>query len=184
MVWQRMPSLGQRLPLSCSSCHPPPSLPLTGDGLVHSWLVLWYLLRPLFCEQARQFLRLELFAGKFSLSLFFSPLSGYPTVWLAISCQPPQIVLRAFRPSPYPKQCYSHLPIQPHLLVADASVWATSLLGVAIRQVICWFYLFFLPVTLPSEIPKLPADLLVRGFSGVWKLLLFLDSFPGMGLHP
>ena len=89
-----------------------------------------------------------------------------------------------FRPGPYPKQCYSHLPIQPHLLVADASVWATSLLGVAIRHVICWFYLFFLPVLLPSEIPKLPTDLLVRGFSGVWKLLLFLDLFPGMGLHP
>ena len=34
-------------------------------------------------------------------------------------------------------------------------------------------YLFFLPVMLPSEIPKLPTDPLVRGFLGVWKLLLF-----------
>ena len=33
-----------------------------------------------------QCLRLELFTGKFSLSLFFSSLSGYPTVWVAISC--------------------------------------------------------------------------------------------------
>ena len=32
----------------------------------------------------------------------------------------------------------------PHLLVVDASVWATSLLGVAVRHVICGFYLFIL----------------------------------------
>ena len=52
---------------------------------VHSWLtLLWYSLSPLFCDQAQQCLRLELFVGKFSLSLFFS-LSGYPTVWVAIS---------------------------------------------------------------------------------------------------
>ena len=30
----------------------------------------------------------------------------------------------------------------PHLLVADASVWASSLLGVVVRHVICGFYLF------------------------------------------
>ena len=49
----------------------PASLPLVGGGLVRSWLaLLWYSLSPLFCEQARQCLRLELFLGKFSLSLF------------------------------------------------------------------------------------------------------------------
>ena len=37
---------------------------------------------------------------------------------------------------------------------------------------------------LPSEIPKLPTDLPVRGFPGVWKLLLLHDSLPGMGLIP
>ena len=31
---------------------------------------------------------------------------------------------------------------------------------------------------LPSEIPKLPTDVLVRGFPGVWKLLLFYNSIP------
>ena len=42
-----------------------------GDGLVLSQLaLLWYSLSPLFCEQARLCLRLELFEGKFSL--FFS----------------------------------------------------------------------------------------------------------------
>ena len=70
--------------------------------------------------------------------------------------------------------------ISPHLLVADARVWATSPLGVAIRHVICGVYLlFFLPVMLPSEIPKLPTDPLVRGFPGVWKLLLFMTPSPG-----
>ena len=33
----------------------------------------------------------------------------------------------------------------PHWLVADASVWATSLLGVAFRHVICGSYLFIFP---------------------------------------
>ena len=37
---------------------------------------------------------------------------------------------------------------------------------------------------LPSEIPKLPIDPVVRGFPVVWKFLLFLNSLPGMGLHP
>ena len=83
-VWWRIPSLGQRLPLPGSGCRPPASLPPAGYGLVCSWLaLLWYLLSPLFSEQAEQCLRLELFTGKFSLSLF--SLSGYPTVWVAIS---------------------------------------------------------------------------------------------------
>ena len=67
-------------------------------------------------------------------------------------------------------------PLSPHLLVADASVWGTFLLGV-VFHVICGFYLFFLPVRLPSEIQKLPPDLPVRGFPGVWKLRL-------LRLHP
>ena len=37
---------------------------------------------------------------------------------------------------------------------------------------------------LPSEIPKLPTDLLVRGFPGVWKLLLLHDSLPGWVFIP
>ena len=31
----------------------------------------------------------------------------------------------------------------PRLLVADASVWATSSLGVVVRHIICGFYVFF-----------------------------------------
>ena len=63
-------------------------------------------------------------------------------------------------------------PFRPHLLVADAGVWGTFLLGVAFRHVICGFYLFFLPVRLLSEIRKLPPDPPVRGFPDVWKLPL------------
>ena len=76
----------------------------------------------------------------------------------------------------------------PLLLVADVSIWTTSPLGVAIRHVICGlylfiYYLFFLPVMLPSEIPKLPTDSLVRGFPDVWKPPL-LQLPPGTGLCP
>ena len=47
-----------------------------GSGPVLSQLaLLWYSLNPLFCEPARLCLTLELFVGKFSLSLSFSPLS-------------------------------------------------------------------------------------------------------------
>ena len=50
-----------------------------GNGPVHSQLApIWYSLSPLFCEQARLCLRLELFTGNFSFS-------GYPSVWFAIS---------------------------------------------------------------------------------------------------
>ena len=76
-------------------------------------------------------------------------------------------------------------PLSPHLLVADASVWGTFLLGV-VFHVICGFYLFFLPVRLPSEIQKLPPDLPVRGFPGVWKLPLLRvpswDRSPSLNL--
>ena len=73
------------------------------------------------------------------------------------------------------------LLFSPRLLVADTRVWGTSLLGVVVRHVICGvsFIYFFLPVMLPSEIPKLPTDPPVRGFPGVWKFFLFHDSLHG-----
>ena len=37
---------------------------------------------------------------------------------------------------------------------------------------------------LPSVIPKLPTNPPVRGFPGVWKLILFYDSLPGMVSFP
>ena len=75
---------------------------------------------------------------------------------------------------------------QLHHVVAGIGVWGTFLLGAAFRHVIGGFYLFFLPVRLPSEIWKLPPDLPVRGFPGVWKLpllqLLSRDGSPSLAL--
>ena len=84
------PSLGPRLPFAFWLWLLPTCLSASswGRGPVCSQLaLLWYSLNPLFCEWARLCLRLELFAGKFSLSLF--SLSGYPTVWVAISLLAP-----------------------------------------------------------------------------------------------
>ena len=82
---------GLRLPLVFQLWLSPAFLSAYGGGTDQfcSWLgLLWYALNPLFCELSRLCLRLELFAGKFSLflslSLFF--LSDYPTVWDAIPC--------------------------------------------------------------------------------------------------
>jgi len=44
-----------------------------------------------------------------------------------------------------------------------------------------WGWSWSLP---PVQCQKLPTDLPVRGFPGVWKLLLFYNSLPGIGLHP
>ena len=95
---------GQDCPYtSGSGCCLPASLPPVGDGPVHSHLaLLWYSLNPLFCEWVRLHLKLELLGGKFYLSLFYiflfliqkstvlisrnlNSLSGYPTVWVAVS---------------------------------------------------------------------------------------------------
>ena len=61
------------------------------------------LFSPLFYEWAWRCLRLGLFT-------FWQ--DSYPTVWVAISSWLPQIALREFRPSPYPKQCSPLLPVQ------------------------------------------------------------------------
>ena len=88
-------------------------------------------------------------------------------------------------PGPCPKHAARASLFNPCSLLADVSIWATSLLGVAVRRVICVFsFFFFLLDMLPSEIPKLPTDPLVRGFPGVWKHLLLHDSLPRMGVHP
>ena len=45
-------------------------------------------------------------------------------------------------------------------------------------------YLFFLPVMLPSVLPGLSTDSVVRVFPGVWKLLSLKDSLPRTELCP
>ena len=71
-------------------------------------------------------------------------------------------------------------PFRPHLLVADAGVWGTFLLGVAFRHVICGFHLFFPSQSgCLSRFKELPPDPPVQGFPGIWKLPLIKTPFPG-----
>ena len=79
---------------------------------------------------------------------FFSSLSGNATVCVEISHKLPQIVLRVFRPSPYPKDlsydaARTSLP-SPHSPVADANICATSWssLVVAVRHIFCVLFCF------------------------------------------
>ena len=90
---------------------------------------------PLFCEQqavclGRLIFSLSLAIPQFKLESHKSSLrlsSGHSGPVFTLS--------NAARSSPF----------SPHLLVADAGVWGTFLLGVAFRHVICGFYLFFPP---------------------------------------
>ena len=135
---------------SGSGWHPPASLPLAGDEPVCNRLaLLWYSLSPLFCEWARQCLRLELFTGKYSLSLSLSSFLFPPSLaipWFGLLSHISSLSLpsghsglvltlsRAARASLF----------SPRLLVANTSVWATSPLGVVVRPIICGFYLFII----------------------------------------
>ena len=166
-----MPSLGLSSPLA-----PPPCLlPLPGDGPVRRWLTLLWdrSVLPLFCEGAcsmlgpANFLSLSLAIPQFKLLSYVSSLrlpSGHSGPVFALS--------NATRSSPY----------HPHLLVEDAGVWGTFLLGVAFRHVICGFYLFILPVMLPSRDWKTsprPASERVS-----WCLETSSIRTPGTGLCP
>ena len=150
-VWWKMPSLGprQEQPLAFGSgCHTPASLPQCGGwrygkGPVSSQLaLLWYSLNPLFHEQARLCTRLEPFTAKFfffSLSLAipqFGLLSRVSSLRLSSGHSGPVLTLST------DDTARTSLP-SPCSLVADASIWATSLLAVAVRHVFCVFVFFF-----------------------------------------
>ena len=113
-------------------------LPLAGDGRVHRRLALLWdcSVLPLFCEWP------AVCSGRliFSLSLAilqFKLLSHVSSLRLLSGPSGPVLTLsNAARSSPF---C-------PQLLVADAGVWGTFLLGVAFRHVVCGFYLL-----LPSQ---------------------------------
>ena len=159
----RVPSLRLSLPLS-----PLPLPPAFSGGWAspRQPALLLNCSIPLFCGRPAEWI--------FSLSLAipqFKLVSHISSLWLPSGHSGPVLTLSN-------AACSS--PFCPHLLVADVGLWGTFLLGVAFRHVICEFYLFFLPVRLPSEIRKLSPDTLVRGFPGVWKLpLLRLPSWDG-----
>ena len=142
-----------------------------GAGPVCSRLApLWTCSEPLFCE------RPAVCSGWLIFSLSFA----IPQFKLESHKSSLRLPSGHSGPVPTLSNAARSSPFRPHLLVADAGVWGTFLLGVAFRHVICGFSLFSLPVRLPSEIRKLPPDLPVRGFPGDWKLpLLRLPSRDG-----
>ena len=151
-------------------------------GPVHTWTALfWYSLIPLFCERARLCIRLEPFIGKFfyfPLSLAipqFGLLSHISSLRLSSGHSGPVLTLSMQSLPPYP---------------APAHWWQTRVSGLVLHwelrlgtYSVCACFSFSLPVMLPSEIPKLLTDPLVRGFPAVWKLLLH-DSLPRTCLCP
>ena len=95
--------------------------------------------------------------------------------------------LRVGRSCPILKKHFSpRLPC--HLLVVDAGICTAFPLGELLLVLI--IYLFFLPVMLPSVLPRLATDSAGRVFSGVWKpLFLKFPSrdglpFPGRSSSP
>ena len=135
-------------------------------GMVCSWLSLF---SPLFCALAWQCLRLGLAfhvvaipqSGLLAQVSLPRPHSGHS----GCSGQIPTLSngARASLPSP-------HFPVWVQasvlLLHWGSHRWAHNLWGLII-------YLFFLPVMLPSVLPRLATDSAVRVFPGVWKLLSF-----------
>ena len=114
---------------------PSPLPPVSnGAGLAHSWrALLWTCSVPLFCE------RPAVCSGRliFSLSLAIPQLklvTHKSSLRLSSGHSGPVLILS--------NAAHSSL-FCPHLLVADASVWDTFLLGVAFRHVICGCYLLF-----------------------------------------
>ena len=70
----------------------------------------------------------------------------------------------------------------PRLLVVDASIWATSTLGVAVRHIICGFYLFIFPPSYvalwDSKSPQRPTGERVSWCLEI-SLLLWLPPWDG-----
>ena len=95
--------------------------------------LLWTCSVPLFCE------RPAVCSGQLIFSLYFAIpqfklVTHKSSLRLSSGHSGPVLTLsNAARSSPF----------HPHLLVADAGVWGTFLLGVAFRHVICGFYLLF-----------------------------------------
>ena len=69
-------------------------------------------------------------------------------------------------------------PFSPHLLVADASVWGTFLLGVVFSHVICRFYLFSSQLDYPPRFENFPQTHQWEGFL-VLETSSIKTPFPG-----
>ena len=128
-VWWRMLGSGAEL-APCLQALAVPCLPLCfqwGEGPFHIQLaLLWYLLSPFLCEQARLCLRLEFFMGKFSL--FFSLSLAIPQFGLLSH-------LSSLRLSSGHSGLVLNLCMQPMPLCQDPTRWWGSL---ASGLLFCW----------------------------------------------
>ena len=114
-----------------------------GAGPVRSLRApLWTCSVPLFCDQP------AVCSGR----LIFSLSSAIPQFKLLSHVGSLRLPSGHSGPVPTLSNAARSSPFRSHLLVVDAGIWGAFLLGVAFRHVTCGFYLFFLPVTLPSEI--------------------------------
>ena len=117
--------------------------------------LLWTCLVPLFCE------RPAVCSGWliFSLSLAipqFKLVTHKSSLQLSSGHSGPVLTLNNATHSS---------PSHPHLLVADAGVWGTFLLGVAFRHLICGFYLLFPSQSgCPQRFKNLPQTRQFKGF--------------------
>ena len=152
-----MPLWGRDWPFLALADPLPASLSPAGDGLVRSLpALLWYLLSPLFCEWAWQCLRQGFsLDSSLSLSLFF--------FFFSLSLAIPQFgllshvsslrLLSGHSGSVLTLSNAAHTSLfSPRLLVANSLVWATSLLEVAVRRIICVVVVVCLFVCLPSQL--------------------------------
>ena len=123
---------------SSSGCRSPASLPLGREGPICSQLaLLWYSLNPLFCEHSRGHrVMIEPFEEKVVCvcvclaNPWFGLLSHISFLRLSSGHSGLVLTIRIDDAA-----CTS-LP-SPHSLVVDRSVWATSLLAVAVRHIFC-----------------------------------------------
>ena len=144
---------------SNSGCHTPASLPPAEGRGLYTPGQLSFGIGSILCSVSSTGCALEPFAVKFSLFFFFS---NNPTVWVAISHQVPQIVLRAFRPSPYPKHrlCSLHLPVQLLLAGGKHKRLGYFSTGSCVQVSILWVFVFVffsrLCCPLRSETPHRP----------------------------
>ena len=142
-------TVGWRIPVSGAEIGAAPCLPALavlaclsafggGEGPLCSQLaLLWYLLNPLFCEQAR--LHVTAFQEKvlfFSVSLVipqFGLLSHVSSLRLSSGHSGLVLTLST--------DCAAHASLSsPYSLVVDASIWAASPLAVAVRHLFCGLF--------------------------------------------
>ena len=134
---------------------PSPLPPASGGaGQVHHRVaLLWTCSDPLFCQWQ------AVCSGRLTFSL---------------SCAIPQFKLESHKSSLQLPSGHSGLILtlsnatcsslfRPHLLVADAGVWGTFLLGVAFRHVICGFY-FSSQLGCPPRFENFPQTRHCEGF--------------------